>query len=343
MVFKIMKAKLVFFFILITFISSCNCNKNKSPDVSNIKVKVEIERYEQLLFALDTLHFEESVKKLQSHDSLFFQTYIEDILELGSTRNPNEPRFAIPLYNFITNKAVRGLNDTVQQHYNDITFIKNEMTKVYQYYSYYFPNEPLPKIYTIISEFGYGAAKSDNALAIGLDMFLGENYVFYPAQDFPIYFIKKLKKEYLIANAAKALGNDKIAPPKNNAMLDIMLYNGKQMFLTKKMIPSLPDTILSGFTSKQQQWCNENESEIWKFFIAQKLLYNTKMLDYRKYVSESPNAPGMPEDAPGNVGSYIGYKIIEKLYENNSDITLTQLLQMNDATRILQLSKYKPK
>jgi len=342
MVLKNINTKVVFFFILI-IISGCNCNKNRNPDISKIKVNVQVERYEKLLFAIDTLQFEQGVKALQTRDNLFFQTYIEDILELGSTRDENKPVYAIPLYHFLTNKAVRGLYDTVQKRYPDISFIKTEMTDVYKHYAYYFPKDSLPKIYTMISEFGYGAAKTKNALAIGLDMFLGEDYVYYPAQDFPIYFIRKLKRDFLIANAAKALGSDKIAPPKNNAMLDIMIYNGKQMFFTKKMIPNVADTIITGFTAKQQQWSDDNENEIWKFFISEKLLYSTKILDYRKYISESPNAPGMPEDAPGNVGSYIGYKIIEKLYDNHPEIPLDSLLRMNDATRILQLAKYKPR
>lgn len=319
---------------------ACTCQKNKAPDLSKITIKLDIDRYEKRLMQLDTNHFDASLQQLQLYDSSFYKTYMQDILEAGDIKQDG---YKIALRQFITNPYIRGLNDTIQKKYPDLNDLKPSLIKVLQYYKYYFPDEKTPKVYTMMSEFGYGAVKTENTVAIGLDMFLGENYVYYPAQDFPYFFIRKLKKDFILPTFAGVLGSDKISYPKQKTLLDNMIYKGKQMYLTKLLLPNANDTLITGFTSVQQQWCIDNESEIWKYFISENLLYNTNVNDYRKYISDSPNAPGMPSEAPGNVGSYIGMRIMEKYHANHANLSLEEILKQNDVQTILRQSKYKPK
>ena len=54
---------IVFFISLMVTIFGCKGNEKKFiPDVSNTKLDIEIKRFEQDLFALDTLNMEEAIQ-----------------------------------------------------------------------------------------------------------------------------------------------------------------------------------------------------------------------------------------------------------------------------------------
>ena len=50
----------------------------------------------------------------------------------------------------------------------------------------------------------------------------------------------------------------------------------------------------------------------------------------------------MPPESPGNTGSWLGWKIVQKFMQENPTYTLKSLMQETDAQKILTLSKYKP-
>jgi uncharacterized protein YjaZ len=48
------------------------------------------------------------------------------------------------------------------------------------------------------------------------------------------------------------------------------------------------------------------------------------------------------EQAPGNVGSFVGYRIVEQ-YMKQTGVTTAELLQNRDIREIITRAKYKPK
>jgi hypothetical protein len=108
------------------------------------------------------------------------------------------------------------------------------------------------------------------------------------------------------------------------------------------MAPGLHDTLHTGYTADQLKWCEENESNVWSFFIENKLLFNTDPSVFAKYTSEGPTTSGFPKEAPGKTGAWVGYRIIEKYAAKNSGISLADLMLENDSQKILEQSGYKP-
>ncbi|HMV22782.1 MAG TPA: hypothetical protein PKA71_00510, partial [Saprospiraceae bacterium] len=76
---------------------------------------------------------------------------------------------------------------------------------------------------------------------------------------------------------------------------------------------------------------------------SENLLYNEDYQKIRKYIEYSPNAPGMPAEAPGKTANWIGERIIAAYMKNNPGMTMDGLLRQNDAQKILEMSKYKPR
>ena len=81
---------------------------------------------------------------------------------------------------------------------------------------------------------------------------------------------------------------------------------------------------------------------MWAFFLDEELLYSTRTKDIRKYVEVSPNSPGMPPEAPGNTGTWMGYKIVKAYMDRFPDQSLSDLLLESDAQKLMTASKYKP-
>ena len=72
-------------------------------------------------------------------------------------------------------------------------------------------------------------------------------------------------------------------------------------------------------------------------------MYDKDLKQLKGLVEVAPTSPGMPPESPGNTGSWVGWQIIKAYMENNSNITLEQLLQEQDTQKILTKSRYKPR
>jgi hypothetical protein len=129
-------------------------------------------------------------------------------------------------------------------------------------------------------------------------------------------------------------------PPSN--LLDAMIAEGVRMYVLEKVIPFAHDTVLWEFTPAQWEWVRENEVEMWQHFLNEKLLYSTDRTLIQKLTLAGPNSPGMPLEAPGRSAVYTGYRIVQSYHRRNPDISLRELLEMNDARKILTEARYRP-
>ena len=121
-----------------------------------------------------------------------------------------------------------------------------------------------------------------------------------------------------------------------------MIAEGKVLYISNKLQPHTSDTLVYGFGIKELKWLSQNEKQIWGFFIENKLLYNTDMLEIRKYITPGPTTAGMPPESPGNVGSWVGMQIVDKYMRKNTKTTLQDLIKITDGQMMLSRSGYKP-
>ncbi len=337
-----------FFLVLLiasTF-SSCTLNKGKNiPDVSHIDVNLKIHRFEKDLFTLDTLNMDQSMDSLRAKYSTFADFYFDIILgTMGANRNTSS--FNDYISGFINFPPVKKLYDTTMQAFPDLDFIEKELTQGFQYLNYYIPNYPIPKIYTMISEYRFGVVlpPDEHAVAIGLDLFFGPDYPVYyqnpPA--LPKYITQNLKRENIPVKVFKALTEDYLGDPAGNRLIDQMIHNGKKLYLLDLLLPRTPDSLKLEFTAEQTEWCKDNESEMWFYFISEELLYEEDFKIIRKFVEHSPHSPGMPPEAPGRTANFIGWQIVNTYMQKFPETTINDLLQLNDAQAFLDKAKYRP-
>lgn len=334
--------------ILFLFVSCSSDNKEPAPDVSNIQVQPEIRRFEKDLFGIDTSNFQSGFEQIKLKYQDFADIYFTNVMGAYDKRIAPEGAENY-IKGFVSAPVVRKLYDTCQYVYKDFRPVEKQFEKTFKYIKYYFPKRRLPSITTFISEYSLAVfiyGKGD--LGVGLDFFLGSDYPYasinYENPNFSSYLTRTYNKEHLVSKTMTALVDDWADDaPARHRLIDYMIHNGKKLYVLHKILPETADTVIYEYTKKQLDWINKNEANIWAFFTSENLLYSEDYQKIRKYVEYSPNAPGMPAEAPGKTANWIGEKIIEAYMKKNPGMDLETLLKQNDAQKILESSKYRPR
>lgn len=330
-----------------TFFSCQNEGHEPIPDVSDIAVDLQIRRFEQDLFNLDTTSMEEALGQLYQKYPEFASIYFEQLL------GANDPRIApegpLPyISGFINHEFARNLYDTTQILYADFSDMEAQFKSAFQFYQYYFPQVAIPDITTFVSEYSLANfIYKDQSLAIGLDFYLGSNYPYRQYNpgnpNFSDYLVRTYNRDHLVKKTLQPLVEDLAGLAPGNRLLDFMIHNGKKLYLYDHLLPRVSDTIITEYSPAQLAWCEENEANIWAHFLSADLLYSSQWQDIRKLVEPSPNSPGMPPEAPGRTGDWLGWQIVKAYMQRHPQTTMAELFALEDAQLILDQSRYKPK
>lgn len=327
--------------LFVLFVFAIGCQPERSvPDVSDIDVSVKIKRFERDLFSIDTNQVQDGMLRLQEEYGDFF-----DEVFLHIMRDRPEISAETVVRSMVTTPQIRQLYDTCQIVFDDISGVEAELTGAMKFFKYYFPQRPIPQVVSYISEFSLGTfTYGDSLMGVGWDFFLGEGDPHYDPNIFPLYIQRTMSRLYLVPKMVEALAGNLVGDVPGNRLLDYMIYNGKVLYIKDLLLPHTPDSIKLEYTADQLKWLEKNDRAMWAYFLKENLLYSSKMQDIQKLINHSPVAPGgMPREAPGRAANWVGLQIIKSYMRQYPDTNLEDLLAMNDAQKLLEMSKYKPK
>lgn len=339
------------YILFIGFVILIACNDSKGPDVSKIKVDIPVERFDKDVFALDTTSISQGLRNLQMKYPSLYSIFINNILGLDdSNRDMGVVRF------IGQNKLIA---DAAGKEFRNIETIKKDFENAFQYVKYYFPEYKIPKLATIVGPPDAFAGNQNgdqltcfltqDHLSILLQFYLGKDFSIYHDEFFitniaPEYRSRRFDKKYMVADAMKLIADD-IYPEKSGGkgLVEQMIEKGKHWWLLDKFLPKVPDSIKTGFTKQQLNWCKENEGLIWNDIITtEKDLYTRDPRTIQNFIGEAPFTPSLGPASPGNIGQWIGWQIVKKFAGKNSSIPVIDILK-TDARKIFEEAKYKPK
>jgi hypothetical protein len=331
-------------FLTVLLFSSCG-NKKGIPDVSNIKINIPVERFDQSFFSIDTNDIRSGLRNVQQKHPDFYFDFMQEIL--GVSGSDTSLRTIL-----ITKEFLRGylpIYDSLQLIYNKTDRLQKELENGFQFVKYYFPDYKTGKAILFVGPFDApGIASTHSGIAIGLQQYAGKDFSVYqsiPGQEiFPLYISRRFSKEYIAANCMKAVAQD-IFPDQSEGrpLIEQMIEKGKQWFLLDKFLPETPDSIKTGYTQLQLDWCKENEGLIWSAIVKNEDLNSLNPTVIQTYIGEGPFTQGFSQEySPGNLGQWIGWQIVKKFVSKNSDMKLHDVMK-TDARTILEEAKYKPK
>jgi len=316
------------------------------PDVSHIDIDVQFTRFDSLLFTLDSNRNADTYSKIKTDHPAFTELYVHRIFGLPKSKDSlTQSR----LTRIAQAPQIQALRDSIHLHYSDLGEIKEEFRSAFQFYRYYFPEFSVPDVYFCFTEFAIGTflfetADGGDGLGLSLDMFLGSTFPYeLLAQNettFSQYLVRTFNADHMVRKALEILIEDKLTKTKDERLIDYMVDRGRTLYIIKKVVPSMPDSILFEYSSAQTEWCRESELAMWAHILDKELLYERKMKKINTMVSPAPTTMGMPPESPGRTADFLGYQIIDQ-YVQNTDCSLRDLLSLKDAQNVLKRSKYK--
>ncbi len=339
-----MKNKISYVTFFITIISlfifnACKHDRLKI-DISEIELTLEVYNFEKILF--ENPHHEVYdllLAQYNNHDE-FIDIYTESVLQIGNIEDEFMPEY---LHSFLTDTVIRRTADTTLAVFEDFRPIANAIEKGFKHYKHYFPDYSIPAIYTYISGFNESLIIAENFIGISLDKYLGSKCEFYPMLGIPVYKSRNMYPQKIISDLFYAWAITEFQNNDNaENLLSQMIHHGKLIYFTKAMNPSLPDSIIMGYTAEQIKWSKVNEASMWNYIVERREIYNSDRLLIQRYINDSPFTHTFSSESPGRTGIWLGWQIVTEFMNNNEDITLKELMNMNNAQEILNRSGYHP-
>ncbi len=333
------KVFLCFIVTIVASFTSCR-NKHDNIDLKKIDLKIEIKRFDKRLFSIEPESLKTAIPQLSKEYGRFFDLFGEGIIHIGKV---DEPKFTEYLESFVTDKMVSETYKKVQVVYPNLDNLNKEFTDAFKRYHFYFPKRYIPTIYAFVSGFNQSTVLADSLLGIGLDRYLGSDCGDYLSLGIPKYSINDMKPSKITSDCMRAWAigefpfNDSIDNMVNN-----MIYEGKLMYFTQKLLPEQPDSLIFGFSPKQMKWCEKNEKQMWTYLIENKMLFITDSFTINKYINDAPFTSGFSQESPGRAVVWMGYRIVDSFMNKNKNITFQQLMVQRDYQKIFNQSKYRP-
>ena len=284
--------------------------------------------------------------KVLRMDSIFFHTPVEELplikakYPLFFPENTTDEEWAKKQSDSLQKELFSEINKT----FGDFSDQKKTIKSIYQHIKYYFPQFTPPKVVTLTSDVDYSSRViyADSLLLIGVDNYLGSKHRFY--SDMEAYIAQELDKKYLPVDVALSFAEAIIPSSRNTTFLDTMIHEGKVLYLAHKFLPTVSEEDLLKYTSEKYQWTEENEAQIWRYFIENQLLYSTDRKILTRFIDMAPFSKfylELDNESPGGVGRYIGLRIVTQYMEKHPDAL--QKLGIIPTEELFKEANYKPK
>ena len=321
------------------FLSMMSCQENEPAYKSKLAFKPEpydlqFDRYEDALFNVDTAHFQTELMKIQDRYRVFLS---------GDLNNLDAVKY---LKDFATDPYSITLYQKVKTTFPDLKNVEPMVEEVLACFHHYYPEIELPtKAFTCIT--GINADEPsvqiiDNQLVISLDWYLNGDEV-YDQIGMPKYIQVRTGIATLAKDVAEQLYTNYLYEwRKQGQVVDEMVFCGRRDFFVEALCPTLPDSILLGYSQEQWKWVTENEGQVWADVVGSRRLYDAGLDNYMMFFGDGPFTQAYSYEAPSRLGEFFGLNIIRSYFSNN-EILLQDLMQRKDFQNIFQDSRYKPK
>ena len=318
--------KLLTVVILLTLALFLSCQEDNKlqVDVSKISAKVRVVRFDQDFYGASP----NKLADIKQEYPYMFPVQIPDSIWIAKMKD----------------SLLLDLKQEVDNNFPNLDKQKTSIKNLFKHIKYYYNKFKEPKILTLYSDWNYmhRAIYIDSIELVTLDNFLGRDNRVY--KGIPNYIRQNLTPERIPIEIANSIINSKIAPTRNKNLLNKMINIGKKLYMLDAFLPQTTDSLKIGYSAQKMQWIQNNEEDVWIFFVENNLLYNTDTKLDRRFMNLAPYSKFYTEDdvkSPGRVGQYIGWQIVRSYMKKNK-VSLQQLIH-TDEEEIFKKSGYKPK
>jgi hypothetical protein len=304
---------LVVFLVLFVVLAGCNSDVEEKcvfiPDTKDISIELEIEHLEDSLPAITS--------KQQLVDFLARHVTLRDFV-FSRSSYPSDSVFINELFARFSNPHI----DTLQ---------------------HYYPDFEIPKIQLVITGLETDLFVTDSLIIVGLDYYLGKNARYKP--NMYEYMLRRYQKNFIVPSVMLLYGIDtryNETDLMDRTVLADMITYGKAYYFAKHMMPCVADSIFIGYTAEEIAGARANQDMIWKRLVEDEAFFDTSAKTKQRYIAERPKTHEVGDQAPGRIGTWVGWQIFNSYAARKSDLSLPELMKVKDAKLIFNESRYRP-
>lgn len=312
------------FIVLSIVLISCGKDSKIKNEIAQIDVDFTIERFETVFSKAKP----EELPKLKETFPFLFPKRIPDSIWVET----------------MTDTLQRELRAEVLTTYSDLKTLNKDIEILFQHLTYYDRFFSEPRVITLTNNVRYRekVAVTDSIVLIALDNYLGSDHRFYA--NFPEYITRNFSSEYITVDLAENYAEKYVSKASRKTLLDEMIHFGKILYFKDKMLSNKTDAQKIGYTGDELIWAQNNESQVWSYFVEREMLFSTDSKLPSRFISVAPFSKFYLEidnSSPGRIGQYIGWQIVRKYMQDN-DVELMDMMQKS-TEEIFNNTKYKPK
>ncbi|MBQ0015586.1 MAG: hypothetical protein KBT04_01195 [Bacteroidales bacterium] len=259
---------------------------------------------------------------------------------------PDDDRFMSFVYEFRNNDSVaRCLDEAVRRSFGNLEWLELELGDALSKLHEMDEDISFVNFVTYIGNEGYAnrvkADRDSKSLVVVIDQYVVSQMQRFGYFGDPLYLIRLCDSAHLVSDCVEEAVRQFVATPNGDqTLLDYMVAEGKVQYLMEQALPDTPDSIRLRYTDRQLHWMQQNEVNVWGYFIQNQLLYVSDYSQIHNFVDDAPKTNVFVNSAPRTV-SYIGWHIVRQ-YMKNYKCSVKELLENTDSQRILVDSGYRP-
>ena len=320
----------------------CGCgNKHQYIPKDIEAVEVEIVRFDNAQLAVRPDSVKQDIEQLYANYELFMPIFVEGILGLQT----EDTSYLCEMYAQFLTDTVMGFaqtNTTAQELFANVDSLQEALNTGFSRLHFLYPEWEIPTLYLFVSGFNSSVMYYENIMGVGVDMYLGSDYPYYNQVVYD-YQKQTMRKACVAGDVLSMYLAYHISyNSKYNRLLEQMIFRGKQLFLLAQLLPNEPVWEVIGYSKEQWDWCEQYEQAIWNRIMQKRDLFKTESNVLSSYMNDGPFTAEVTQDSPGRLGLWVGWRIVDSYMRNNKDVTLCELMNENDAQKILEQSYYKP-
>ena len=177
-------------------LASCGGN-SFDVDVSNIQPEIDVERFDLDFDTIAPQNIQYSLNALTEKYGDFAEFYSDGIIGIGTVESASLTAAYSDFSNYCKSN---GIFDDVARQFPDRGSILSLMEQGARHFKYYFPNDTLPKLYTVVSGFQESMFPTEGIIAVSLDKYLGSGYPHYESLGIEVYKRRRMIPEMIPAD-----------------------------------------------------------------------------------------------------------------------------------------------
>ena len=332
--------KILYIVLFALTLTACQNGRTYFPNDLEMQT-VDIVRFDKAVMNVHGATVKEDIRVLYDEYPVFMPLWVEDILGSPAADTAYLVK-ALPTFLNDTLYGFKQTNAQEQEVFADVSDIEKGLSKAFARIQYLYPEAEIPTLYLFISGFQTPIYFGEELIGIGADMYLGSDYEYYNRVVYE-YQKQTMRKECIPVDVISAyLFRTLPYTSTKSRLLEQMIYRGKVMYLVAQIFDELPGYEVMGWTKGQWKWCEKNEEAIWHLVMDKRDLFKSESIMLTSYLNDGPFTAEVSQEAPGRLGVWLGWRIVESYMKHNEEVTLQELIAEGDAQKILENSYYKP-